>query len=119
VPLPSRRWRGETRGILLKDLDGGERFLVENGKLTGFLRNMSWTPDGRQLAYTRQESGGHGIWLLAIDDPSPPQPLLDNPWSEHSPRVSPDGRVCRRTGPGSVTRSRTMAPWMKRRATCW
>jgi serine/threonine-protein kinase len=84
--------RGGTRGILLKDLDGGERFLVETGGLPGFLRNMSWTPDGRQLAYTRQTSGGHDVWLLTIDDPSSPQALLDNPWSEHSPRVSPDGR---------------------------
>jgi eukaryotic-like serine/threonine-protein kinase len=80
-------------GIFLREADGSERLLVNDPSGPGriFLRNMAWTPDGRQLLYVQQSAGSHDIWLLTLDDGSPPQPLLQNSWSDHSPRVSPDG----------------------------
>jgi eukaryotic-like serine/threonine-protein kinase len=84
--------RGETRGIVLKELDGGERFLVETSGLLGFLRNMSWTPDGRQLAYTRQTTAGHDIWLVTPTTRRPRSRSSTTPGWSTARAFSPDGR---------------------------
>jgi Tol biopolymer transport system component len=77
--------------LFLKELDGTERRLVPNGVST-FLRNTSWSPDGRFLAYTTQTGSQHDIWVLAAGDKPDPQPLLNAPFAEHSPSFAPDGR---------------------------
>ena len=78
------------RGLFLKDLNGGERLLVPAEGATQ-LRNASWSPDGKLLAYTAQTGSQHDIWVLTISDKPAAQPLVNSPASEHSPRFSPDG----------------------------
>jgi Tol biopolymer transport system component len=79
-------------GIFLKDLNGTERLLVPNPGTTTFVRNSSWSPDGRVLAYTVQTGSLHDIWVVTADDKSSAQPLLNGPATEHTPAFSPDGR---------------------------
>jgi Tol biopolymer transport system component len=52
---------------------------------------MSWTTDGRTLAFTeRKPSGERDIWVLTSG--SDPVPFLVSPFDESSPAFSPDGR---------------------------
>lgn len=55
-------------------------------------RNMAWTPDGRELVYTRQQQEAHDIWVHHIDGSQPDHPLLAGPKRELDPALSPDGR---------------------------
>jgi Tol biopolymer transport system component len=75
-------------GIALADLTGGLRMLVSGGGM--LLRNASLSPDGTQLAYTRQAGSPLDIFVLTHDHP-PPAPFVNSPAAEHSPRFSPDG----------------------------
>jgi Tol biopolymer transport system component/DNA-binding winged helix-turn-helix (wHTH) protein len=59
------------------------------------ISNLSWTPDGKWLAFggATSASGPRGIWLISVDG-SEQRPLteaLGRP-DDHSPVVSPDGR---------------------------
>ncbi|MGH9372194.1 MAG: winged helix-turn-helix domain-containing protein [Vicinamibacterales bacterium] len=57
------------------------------------ISNLSWTPDGRWLAFGGATSpdGSRGIWLIAVDG-SEPRPLTEAPERHDvSPVVSPDG----------------------------
>ena len=56
------------------------------------LRNLSWSPDGTKLAYTRQTGLLHDIWMLTMGDKPTTEPFLNSPASEYSPKFSPDGR---------------------------
>ena len=55
--------------------------------------NLSWTPDGRWLAFggATSPNGSRGIWLIAVDG-SEQRRLTEAPRSDVSPVVSPDGR---------------------------
>ena len=58
------------------------------------IANLSWTPDGRWLAFggRTSPSGSRGIWLIAVDG-SEQRRLTENPErSDASPVVSPDER---------------------------
>jgi serine/threonine-protein kinase len=79
-------------GLFLKDLNGTERLLVPSPKPTSLVRNASWSPDGRVLAYTLQAGSQHDIWAVTTGDKPTAQPLLSGPASEHTPSFSPDGR---------------------------
>ncbi|HVT48419.1 MAG TPA: protein kinase [Vicinamibacterales bacterium] len=76
-------------GIAFADLTGGLRMLVTS-KAGELLRNGSFSPDGTELAYTRQTGSPHDIWVLTLGHP-PPVPYLDSAAAEHSPQFSPDG----------------------------
>jgi Tol biopolymer transport system component len=81
-------------GIFLRNPDGSDRLLVPDPSPPG-LRNFSWTPDGKQLAYTVQTGSLHDIWILTTGAPGEKptmQPFLNSAASEHSPVFSPDGR---------------------------
>jgi serine/threonine-protein kinase len=84
--------REDTAGIFLKSLDGTERLLVAAPPGVTYLRNASWSPDGRQLAYTVQTGLLHDIWVMTMGDPPKTEPLYTNAASEYSPAFSPDGR---------------------------
>jgi Tol biopolymer transport system component len=51
---------------------------------------MSWSPDGKVLAYTVQKGSDHDIWTFSPDNPRE-EPLLNGPTDEYTPRFSPDG----------------------------
>ena len=50
-----------------------------------------WLKDGRLVFYQANVANGYGIWITPSDQPRP-QPLVDSPFNELYPAVSPDGR---------------------------
>ncbi len=46
------------------------------------------TPDGRSLLYYR----GNDIWEVSLDSARTTRPLIETPFNENNPRVSPNGR---------------------------
>jgi Tol biopolymer transport system component len=52
----------------------------------------SWSPDGRTLVFVKRGSNtGYDLWTLSPQAGTTPQPLLQSPYDERSPAVSPDG----------------------------
>jgi Tol biopolymer transport system component len=85
--------RGATlNGISIWNLDGTYRLLVPIPPGVAVLRNLSWSPDGSQLAYTVQTGSQHDIWVLTMGEAPTTAPLIDSAASEYSPKFSPDGR---------------------------
>ncbi len=77
--------------ILVQRADGsGEPIIaLEDGEEN---RPMSWSPDGRVLAFERRSEGGtFDIWSSLTGQGDPAQPLIATTFSEESPRISPDG----------------------------
>jgi serine/threonine-protein kinase len=87
-------WAAHDRetGIFVRDLDGGGQRLLLSEPEDGRVRNMDWSPDGTQLAYTRQSGGIDDVYIVNIADPSKPMPVLQGTASKYTPRFSPDGR---------------------------
>jgi serine/threonine-protein kinase len=89
--------RKDAIGIFLREPNGNERLLAPLPMGASSLRNFSWVPDGKQLAYTVQAGSQHDIWVLTVGDKTPGdkptgQPFLNSAASEYSPTFSPDGR---------------------------
>jgi len=78
------RSAGSSAAIMLADRDGRRvRTLVPRV----FAQYLSWSPDGRSLAYSAD-----GIWRVDLDDPTPQ--LLTRPSPDvWQPAWSPDGRA--------------------------
>ena len=83
--------RPEADGIYLVGLDGSER-LVLKADAPVMYRPESFSPDGRTLAYTRQQGSQFDVWTVEIADPSTARPFVNSAAAEHSPGFSPDGR---------------------------
>ena len=77
------------RGLLRVSANGsGEERLVDG---TFFAKDVS--PDGKVLIFTvRGETTRADIWALPLTGERKPFPLLEEPFSEFEPRISPDGR---------------------------
>ena len=84
--------RADPRGIYLRDPGGGEQLLATARTVNTIMRNMSWSPDGRVLAYTAQDGPQHDIWMLTMGDKPVATPWLNTVASEWGPKFSPDGR---------------------------
>jgi Tol biopolymer transport system component len=55
----------------------------------------SWTPDGKELFFTRGYTslgGNTDIYAVSIDQPDKPRPVVATPADERSPEISPDGK---------------------------
>jgi serine/threonine-protein kinase len=55
----------------------------------------SWTPDGKELLFTRGFStlgGNTDIYAVSVDQPDTPRAVLATPADERSPELSPDGK---------------------------
>jgi len=53
----------------------------------------SITPDGQFVLFANDNDNmGTDIWMVSVADPSQPQLVLQGPFDETSPRVSPNGR---------------------------
>jgi len=57
----------------------------------GVKRDVSWSPDGSRLAYTREENGGTRIYVVGVDNPLP-KVLTPEGVNEYYPAWSPDGK---------------------------
>ena len=76
------------------DLSSETRLLVPARDASG-LYTAVWTPDGGRLIYRRggplvSEAGD--LWYAAPDPDSTPAVILDTPYIEYNPSISPDGR---------------------------
>ncbi len=94
----SRGWAGpEKAGIFVVDVDGAsEPRRLSEGALQ---RLHSWTADGSAVAYSQapqfaglERAEGEDLWLIALDAPKQPRPLLRTEFHESRPIFSPDGR---------------------------
>ena len=73
------------------DGTGAEERLPANGSVQAV---GSVSPDGKTLAYSAAmtESSQPDLWLMPLDPPGQPRPLLPTPFTEIKPEISPDGR---------------------------
>jgi len=91
-------WRPDGVGLAMAMQDG--IFLLENGRQSLLVprapgyenHNMRWTPDGRQVVYTRQQGEAHDLWVHDIDGSQPDRPIVTTAARDTSPALSPDGR---------------------------
>ena len=55
----------------------------------------AWTPDGKELLFTRgftSLGGNTDIYAVSVDQPDKPRPVVATPADERSPELSPDGK---------------------------
>jgi serine/threonine protein kinase len=52
---------------------------------------MSWSPDGKWIVYWQSGQAGD-IWAIPVSGDKKPMPLLQGPFNELFPQVSPDGK---------------------------
>ena len=52
---------------------------------------MSWSPDGKLLVYW-QLGGAGDVWYVPVTGEKKPIPILQTPFAEVFPQVSPDGK---------------------------
>ena len=53
----------------------------------------SWSPDGHRLVFVEQSpTTGRDIWMLSTDGDLRPRPVMQSPFNEAGPALSPDGR---------------------------
>jgi serine/threonine protein kinase len=58
-----------------------------------FQQALDVTPDGRQLLFSQTgEKSSWGIWMLSLDGPAPPLPVVVSTHTQEIARLSPDGR---------------------------
>jgi serine/threonine protein kinase len=50
------------------------------------------SPDGRSLLYSRVQNNHYDIWGVSLDSARTTRPVLETPFTEFNPRVSPNGR---------------------------
>ena len=54
---------------------------------------VSWSPDGKWLAFVEWDPRQGDIWMLPMDGHRKPQPFLVSPANEEDAVFSPDGRL--------------------------
>jgi Tol biopolymer transport system component len=83
---------GSVRDVCVKTIGaGGEGEVVHQSPDWDSLG--CWTPDGRALVFSQQHAEtANDIWILDLDEPENPRVLIDTPFTEVAPVLSPDGR---------------------------
>jgi Tol biopolymer transport system component len=77
--------------ICLKSLEGGGLEILTESP--NWKTSPSWMPDGRSLVFAEQDpENNYDLRVLDLDDEGKGRPLLETPFSERFPEVSPDGR---------------------------
>ena len=88
-----RSWKAGTMTMwwMPADRSGPEERLTTVGARQSV---VSFSPDGRYLAFNQMEPGGTGsdAWVLPLQGDRTPQPLIRSKFAEGSARFSPDGR---------------------------
>jgi eukaryotic-like serine/threonine-protein kinase len=76
------------------DGSGSERTVSEGNDLVEF--PSSFSPDGRYLAYERRDlvksASGFDLWVLPLSGEGKPFPIVQTPFEEREPEISPDGK---------------------------
>jgi Tol biopolymer transport system component len=78
--------------IAWRSADGsGETAVLVSGARAG--APQAFSPDGRQLVFARwSDRTLLDLWVVAVDPPSEPRPLVATPQEEYAATISPDGR---------------------------
>ncbi|MEZ5317171.1 MAG: protein kinase [Vicinamibacterales bacterium] len=83
-------------GIFIAPADGSgpvERLTSSDGPGRPAQTPYAFTPDGRQLVFAELRSyTDQGLGVVTLDDPPVAATLLDGPFAEARPALSPDGR---------------------------
>lgn len=84
--------RGGTFNVYQKERDSSATVeTVSEGPLDQI--PFSWSGDGSFLAILESTpDSGQDIWLVEIGDPSSKKPLVQTPFHDTTPQISPDGR---------------------------
>jgi len=76
------------------DGSGSERAVSESNDLVEF--PWSFSPDGRYLAYERRDltksDTGFDLWVRPLSGDGKPFPIVQTPFEEREPQISPDGK---------------------------
>jgi eukaryotic-like serine/threonine-protein kinase len=76
------------------DGSGSERAVSEGNDLVEF--PWSFSPDGRYLAYERRDLGKNDstfdLWVRPLSGDGKPFPIVQTPFEEREPQISPDGK---------------------------
>jgi TolB protein len=101
IPLEGLLWGCLGIFFVLPQADAGfwkgssAKVVVEDTQLTDDPEHdfiPSWSPDGKQIAFTSYRNGGEDIWLMDADGKNLKQ-LTTHPRGDWSPAWSPDGKV--------------------------
>ena len=87
------RFQGESGNhqIVNKSPDTGDEEVLLSSERR--IHPLSWTPDGRTLAFLEEHPENlWDLWLWDADAPGEPRPFLTSPLRESGARFSPDGR---------------------------
>ena len=76
--------------IWIHDMDLGTTFRPTRGPELTF--EPTWSPDGSQIAFASNRSGGPSLFVVDADGSGTPQPLADEPVYSSNPHWSRDGR---------------------------
>ena len=80
-------------GIYRRSADGSGEAELLLARSVGPQVPESISPEGRMLAFVElNPETQRDIWMLPLDGEGSAFPFLDSPFSEQSPRISPDGR---------------------------
>ncbi|MHC5109786.1 MAG: S41 family peptidase [Planctomycetota bacterium] len=87
--LAFRRGRGD---LVVHDIESGEQRLLVTGWDGGI--DWRWSPDGRHVAYQQNDMNFNSdIWIVPVDESSPPVNITRHPDDDFNPRWSADGRI--------------------------
>ena len=89
--LALRHHADDGESLFLRHPDGREQLLVKAGPDT-LLHPDSFSPDGRVLAYTRQEVDRHSLWTVTLTDKPSDTAIIKSSMPAYGGAFSPDGR---------------------------
>ena len=93
-PSPDGKKLAYTRGLgdlIIRDLESGEEFTLLEGWAEP---EVSWSPDGRWIAYSRpDEEYNHDVWIVPADGSAAPVNISMDPADDGGADWSPDGTM--------------------------
>lgn len=78
----------KTSNLVVMDTDGENKHIID--QIKGNMFTPAWTPDGKYIAYSKQQQDGYPVIYLINANGGNPQPLTPRGTSM-SPSFSPDG----------------------------
>ncbi len=96
MDMPVGNWSNETNypqgaELYMSDLDGKNIKRLTNNKV--YDAEVSMSPDGKKIAFTRQIDGKLDIWLMNADGSNQHQLTHTDDWQEGAPFFLPDSKT--------------------------